>query len=131
MFVLMYRPGQAGEEFSQTSLRRRAEALVVPTGRDSLSPGEVLDDIDGREARLFGITTSGSVALFDQSGALLFHGGITPSRGHEGDNAGCAALTSLLAGRASAIRTTPVYGCSIGEKCDKENENVVRVESQP
>jgi len=70
-------------------------------------------DASGEAARSFGAETSGSVVLYAPDGRLLFHGGITASRGHEGDNAGAAAILALVAGETAATRSTPVYGCAL------------------
>jgi hypothetical protein len=80
----------------------------------SLIPGvTVARDEGGREAALFGAETSGDTALYDTHGRLEFHGGITASRGHEGDNAGRDALQALILGTAIAQTSTPTYGCSL------------------
>jgi hypothetical protein len=78
-------------------------------------PGvKVVADKDGRIAKQFGAETSGTTALYDESGRLIFLGGITGSRGHEGDNAAEDVLTRLLRGESSSSNTRPhVYGCSI------------------
>jgi hypothetical protein len=73
----------------------------------------VLADRDGADARRFGARTSGHALLFDNSGKLLFSGGITSARGHEGDNAGRSAILGLVEGRASDLATTPIYGCDL------------------
>ena len=39
----------------------------------------------------FGAETSGQTLLYDRDGRLLFSGGTTGSRGHDGDNAGFAS----------------------------------------
>jgi hypothetical protein len=67
----------------------------------------------GATARLFGAETSGSAVLYAPDGRLLFHGGITASRGHEGDNAGAAAIVDLVGGEVAEVRTTAVYGCAL------------------
>lgn len=77
-------------------------------------PGvEILDDPEGRSARLFGARTSGHTLLYAPSGELLFEGGITESRGHSGDNAGLEALVARLRGGASTTSSTPVFGCPL------------------
>jgi hypothetical protein len=45
----------------------------------------------------------------------MFSGGITASRGHQGDNAGRAAITSLVLGEAHGpeLLRSPVYGCQL------------------
>jgi hypothetical protein len=73
----------------------------------------VLADPDGREAQRLGAVTSGHVLLYDRAGQLLFTGGITGARGHEGDNAGGESVIRLIAGRGGARHHTLIYGCSI------------------
>jgi hypothetical protein len=102
--VLFFKPADAPAGWDQTDLRQSAAAI----------PGvEVLDDPDGALARRFGAETSGSVVLYDPQGKLLFTGGITGSRGHEGDNAGQSAIVALLEGRDANVHQTHVYGCSL------------------
>ena len=55
----------------------------------------------------------GEVVLYDHAGRLLFTGGITPARGHAGDNAGLSAVLNLINHDPSVGATTPVYGCSL------------------
>jgi hypothetical protein len=68
---------------------------------------------DGREAARFGARTSGLVVAYDAQGALLFRGGITSSRGHEGDSLGRRRLLALLTGRPVDRREAPVFGCAL------------------
>jgi hypothetical protein len=74
-----------------------------------------VDDEGGVEAKRFGVATSGHVLLFDRAGRLLFSGGITPARGHEGDSLGRDALIERLAGTRtiSGPATSPVFGCPL------------------
>ncbi len=67
------------------------------------------------EAGRFGVKGSGHVLLYQPSGRLVFSGGITPSRGHEGDNPGRAAVISLVLQGRSPVNRTPVYGCPLLE----------------
>jgi hypothetical protein len=73
----------------------------------------VMRDDGGREAKLFGVIGSGHTLLYDKSGQLLFSGGITSSRGHEGDSIGRSAVENLVLNGHSLIHQTPVYGCSL------------------
>jgi hypothetical protein len=75
---------------------------------------------DESEARLFGAATSGQVLLYDEKGALVFRGGITPSRGHEGTSVGSEALRRFMTARqgaeplaASSPPTSDVFGCAL------------------
>lgn len=72
----------------------------------------VIDPL-GAEAKSFGATTSGHVLLYSPDGQLLFSGGVTPSRGHSGDNAGMAAITSILRHEQPTVSRTPTFGCSL------------------
>jgi hypothetical protein len=72
----------------------------------------VVED-DGTEASRFGATTSGTALLYDAEGVLRFRGGITPTRGHVGDNVGASAIAELVRGRTPAVTSTPVFGCAL------------------
>ena len=77
-------------------------------------PGVTLvRDTDASLIRQFGAFTSGQALLYDTTGSLLFKGGITAARGHEGDNSGKKALIALIEERRSAINESFVFGCSI------------------
>ncbi|EMI52168.1 hypothetical protein [Rhodopirellula sallentina] len=72
----------------------------------------VLDE-GGMEASCFRATTSGQVVMYDAAGDLCFSGGITSSRGHQGDNAGRAAIVKHIRHGESDVTNTPVYGCHL------------------
>jgi hypothetical protein len=77
-------------------------------------PGvRVVLDKNGVETRRFRVKGSGHTLLYAPSGRLLFGGGITPSRGHEGDNPGQSAIISLVQTGHASISQTPVFGCSL------------------
>lgn len=80
-------------------------------------PGvEVHADPGGRTAALFGAKTSGQVVLYGSDGSLLFSGGITSSRGHQGDNAGLDRVLALLRGEKVERAESSVFGCGLFEK---------------
>jgi hypothetical protein len=79
----------------------------------AITGARVLLDQDGREARRFHVVGSGHTLLFLPSGELLFSGGITGSRGHEGDNPGAEAIVDRLNYGHSAVAKTPVFGCAL------------------
>lgn len=77
-------------------------------------PGiEIIMDKEGREARLFGFTTSGHTALFSPGGKTLFTGGITPGRGHQGTSDGEIAILDFALRGKSSIHQAKVFGCSL------------------
>jgi len=112
-FVAFRPRGYAASE--QSSLAQRVNAV---TG------ARLVWDEHGLEAARFGANTSGDVLLYGSGGGLLFHGGITGSRGHEGDNYGLTALRTAVARSGRAISggagyegvgsgVSPVFGCSL------------------
>jgi len=119
---------ELGQLMARTAGKMDAVALfVVPAGApadwlrtDLLNqvkqiPGvRIIYDRDGADARRFGADTSGQVALFDPAGTLVFCGGITDGRGHEGDNVGSDAVLDLVRGQRGPVVRTDVYGCSLG-----------------
>jgi hypothetical protein len=82
--------------------------------RSAEIPGvSVAADPDGREAARFGASTSGQVVLYDPGGRLLFRGGITGARGHEGDNAGRDHMAALIRTGSADARESRVFGCAL------------------
>jgi hypothetical protein len=102
--VLFFRPAGVAKEWVENDLWRAA----------TLIPGVALHiDEEGKIARQFHASTSGSVVLYDRNGKLIFEGGITASRSHSGDNAGRSAIVSLLTTGTAQRARTFVFGCSI------------------
>jgi hypothetical protein len=104
--VFFLQPAETDSNWALTDLWRETQRIPGVT---------VHRDNAGREARLFGAQTSGEIALYDAKGQLIFHGGITISRGHSGDNPGRDALQALLIGNPAQLANTPVFGCSLFE----------------
>jgi len=98
--ALFVAPPSVDESWARTPLWDDAAAI----------PGVHVSRDDGTEARRFGARVSGQMLVYDGAGRLAFNGGITGSRGHEGDNAGRSAVESLIAGRPHASSTF-VFGC--------------------
>lgn len=94
-----------GKDTDATShLIRRAKTI----------PGvRVIVDRDGRETRQFPAQTSGQTFLYDVRGRLVFSGGITGARGHEGPNQGIDRIREALNRTAASGQRTPVFGCAL------------------
>ncbi|MDC0711302.1 RedB protein [Stigmatella sp. ncwal1] len=101
--VLFLHPERADAAWEEGPLWQRAAAIPGVTVRQ---------DEGGVEAQRFGATTSGHVLLFDAGGHLRFSGGITGSRGHEGNNAGRASVEALVM-QEEGRSQHPVYGCAL------------------
>lgn len=102
--VLFMRPGDFPVGWEKTNLWEIGESIPGVT---------VFSDEDGTEARRFGSVTSGQTLLYDSDGRLLFSGGLTGSRGQVGENAGRAAVESLLTEGRSEQATSNVFGCPL------------------
>jgi hypothetical protein len=110
--ILLWKPNGSAADWEKTSLAENAARIPGMT---------VLPDLEGVEARRFGAETSGDVMLFDAKGHLLFHGGITGSRGHAGDNAGAQTIIALVRGESAPAHSSFVFGCSLsGRACPKQ-----------
>lgn len=75
-------------------------------------PGVVVLDDDG-EPKRFGVETSGQVLVYSPDGALVFRGGITPARGHEGESKGGRALLAVASGGDASASSSDVFGCAL------------------
>jgi hypothetical protein len=117
VYILIFLPDRVGHGWVTTDALRLLGTM----------PGvHLIDDPSGEEAAHFGARTSGLVALYAQNGRLLFRGGITGTRGHEGDNEGRRALIGLIRNnRSSYPRETPVFGCPIFPAPSNSTEDVV------
>lgn len=102
--VVFYKPSGTEKTWDQTD--QRITALELPDVT-------VIRDEDGVEAHRFHVFTSGQTLLYNPAGELLFSGGITYARGHQGDNDGQIAIESLLNNGKPENRETPVFGCPI------------------
>lgn len=68
---------------------------------------------DGELAKRFQVRTSGHVLLYDEQGRLQFSGGVTASRGHDGESIGGKAISALLLGKTAEVHTASVFGCAL------------------
>ncbi len=102
--VIFCKPADVPENWTQTDLWNHAQAVPGTT---------VTADDGGKLAELFQAKTSGTALLYDEKEQLIFRGGLTSSRGHEGDNIGSATITALLNGHRARHKTSPVFGCGL------------------
>jgi hypothetical protein len=103
-FVLFSKPGASAAEVEASNLWRKARII----------PGvSVLYDDHGVQAEQFGGQVSGQTMLYDSNGRLVFSGGITSGRGHQGDNEGADAIVRLATSKQAAPATAPVFGCTL------------------
>jgi len=80
-------------------------------------------DVGGAEARLAGATTSGMVVVYDETGMVVFRGGMTRARGRDGENSGRQSITALLNGTPPLTRETPAFGCPLLDVSGCANPN--------
>ena len=67
----------------------------------------------GAAAQRFGAMTSGHVLLYAKDGKLLFSGGITASRGHEGETLAAESIIAAVSGGAPKITFAHIFGCAL------------------
>jgi len=70
-------------------------------------------DLGGNELRRLGLHTSGNVLLYSSTGQLLYNGGITYARGHEGDNLGESQVEDAILKGQAPQTDRPVFGCKL------------------
>jgi hypothetical protein len=103
-YVLFLKAAGSGPDWDDTDLYQKAQAIRGV---------KVISDADGAEAQRFGARTSGHTLLFAPDGRLLFSGGITELRGHEGDNVGEDAIIFMVNKNVGGADRTSVFGCSL------------------
>jgi hypothetical protein len=80
----------------------------------------VYADVEGREAARFHVETSGTTLVYDAGRRLVFSGGLTSSRGHEGMSFGQERVLALLSGGSPDRSDSPVFGCPVRESHAEE-----------
>lgn len=108
--IVVFLPEDAPDGWRETAVVKEARAI----------PGaHLVFDVGGREGQRFGATTSGQALLFEPGGEIVFRGGITVSRGHQGESDGRNAIEAIVAGRSPLLRETSVFGCAFAAKPEK------------
>jgi hypothetical protein len=103
-FVVFSKPAATAAEVQSSDLWRKTASIPDVVA--------IFDD-HGTETRIFGGQTSGQAILYDSRGHLVFSGGITSARGHQGDNAGVDMVIASVRGEAKVVGRTPTFGCSL------------------
>jgi hypothetical protein len=104
VYVLLYRPSHHVAHWNDNG--------ILPES-DLGSSANVIADPEGRYAAMLHADTSGEVVLYARNGSLLFQGGITASRGHEGPSAGADRLQAALQNGTRSTARSSVFGCNI------------------
>lgn len=100
--VVFYSPPDMQRE--DTSKVR--QALAIPNVH-------ITNDFTGELAQRFGALTSGHALLYSSEGRRVFSGGITPARGHEGENLGRNSIVQYVLNGKTSCESTNVFGCPI------------------
>jgi len=102
--VVFYHPKNFSADWVKADLWQTSQKMAVSS---------VSIDSDGEEIRHFRPKTSGQVYLYSADNRLIYSGGITGSRGHEGDNDGRTAILSWVLDKQLITPDTFVFGCSL------------------
>lgn len=105
--VVFADPRSVGDDWASTALVQ--DARRIPGVTVVIDQGQV-------ETHKFAARTSGVALFYDRHGQLRFHGGLTPSRGHQGDSVGLAMLHRCLSGQINSIDRTMVFGCPLQDE---------------
>ena len=102
--AIILHPDGTPDGWAQTDLVAQVNALADV---------EVITDFGGICSQQFRTSTSGECLLYDTSGRLRFHGGITRFRGHQGPSIGQDAISAVLTNTPVSTTTAPVFGCAL------------------
>lgn len=97
-------PSDKNNSWLNTDITKSIEAIPNST---------LISDIDGGWTKAFNTNTSGHVLLYHPNGKLLFSGGITAGRGHEGENFGRTFISNVVNKESNDNYQCPVFGCPI------------------
>jgi hypothetical protein len=108
IWVVIVRPEGTEPGFEEGEIK--AQAATVARATVVIDPG-------GVESERFGAKVSGSTLVYAPDGGLLFRGGITSARGHEGRSAGFGQILALVKdATANTSHIAPSFGCELGER---------------
>lgn len=102
--VVFAQPTGTDASFALGPLWERARE--IPGAKVHVDPG-------GRLGARFGAKTSGQVVVYGTDGHLLFAGGITPARAHQGDNAGVDRVLAIARHGKAERSVSSVFGCGL------------------
>jgi hypothetical protein len=112
--IAVVRPAGTAADWDDTELVARAAAIPGAT----VSP-----DDEGVEAARFGARASGHALVYDRDGRRIFSGGLTSSRGHEGESFGSKRILSMLTTGAADRADAPVFGCALADSAVPAEED--------
>ena len=104
VLVVFFKPRDRSEDWAKESLWKKAKAIPEV---------QLVLDEGGDEAARFGAVSSGQTFLYNSNGRLVFSGGITPERGHVGDNKGRDSILAFIETGNAPDSTSLVFGCSL------------------
>ena len=110
--VVIFRPAEVPAGWDARALSTRAEEIGA----------HVIWDDAGEEAQRFGAETSGFVVAYAPEENLLYAGGITVARGHQGASLGFQRLLQALDEAPRVAASGGVFGCDIAGTSNGENE---------
>ncbi|MFH1299509.1 MAG: hypothetical protein ABIK07_00510, partial [Planctomycetota bacterium] len=99
-----YLPSNKAIKWSATDIMESAQ---------SIPNSKTVYDVDGKWAKKYDAKTSGYVLLYDTKGALLFNGGITAGRGHEGESVGRTFIHKVVSNKSKDSYQCPIFGCPL------------------
>ena len=115
LIVIVSLPLEAGEDWLESDTVR--QALDLPNATSFL-------DFGGVESERFGAVASGTVMLYSNGGQQLYAGGVTASRGHEGENLGTTQLRNCIHDPSVPSKLSiPAFGCRLCRPLGESQSN--------
>lgn len=99
--VFFYKPVNESDEWVKTNLWETAKQI----------PTVEIEIMNEDEMSKFGVITSGQTIVYDSQDNLIFSGGITVGRGHEGESLGRKSIENYLKTGEIETDKTAVFGC--------------------
>ncbi|QEG20794.1 hypothetical protein [Mariniblastus fucicola] len=112
LIAYAYRPESAPDswiESSSTAILRKFEGTVIDP------------DAEASVSRQFGARVSGHVFVYDGNDKLVFSGGITPGRGHEGYCEASLQFVRSVNGATTESTQWPIFGCEINRVAEESD----------
>jgi hypothetical protein len=104
--VVIIHPDDTPIDFIEGEIANRTAALPN---------ADVIIDHGGKEAERFGAVVSGSTVVYSRDGKLVFRGGLTTARGHEGRGPAHDRILAAIVAAPVDRHDAPTFGCSLRE----------------
>ncbi|MCC9601701.1 hypothetical protein LOC67_14170 [Stieleria sp. JC731] len=111
ILAFAYQPDNAPSNWLK---KRSTETL------NRITSTKVIIDTNGKIAGSLGVKTSGHCIVYSKARGVIFSGGLTPLRGHEGTGPSLTQFTHCINDQDEPFTEWPVFGCSIADNAQAD-----------